>query len=65
MIPTINSNYIKLKTDHEGYFKVTITSKSGHILFSENISSDNKEILLKGFSLHLHTVTISPLKSAI
>jgi len=62
MIAKLDEAFIKLKTNQEGNFKVTISLIDGSVIFSEVLSSNNKEIILKGFSLHTHTVVISPIK---
>ena len=54
--------YIELQTDYDGDFKVTILSKQGELLFSQNIRSHNKKIILRGFTLKKHTVTLSPIQ---
>ncbi|WP_299364961.1 hypothetical protein [Winogradskyella sp.] len=54
--------YIELQTDYDGDFRVTILSKKGEVLFNQNIRSNNKRIVLKGFTLKQHTVTLSPIQ---
>ena len=56
------TNYIELKTDYDGDFKVTILSEEGNILFCQNMRSHNRKIILKGFTLSKHTVTLSPIQ---
>ena len=60
MIVDLNESYIQLNTNFEGLFNVTIALLNGKTIFSETLSSNNKKITLKGFSLHTHTVIISP-----
>ncbi|MBU2926985.1 hypothetical protein [Winogradskyella psychrotolerans] len=55
------TNYIELKTDFDVDFKVTILSQKGMILFSQNMSSNNRKIVLKGFTLKEHTVMLAPI----
>jgi len=62
MITNVEETFILLKTNQEGLFKVTISLLNKGIIFSEILSSRNQEITLKGFSLHTHTVVISPIK---
>ncbi|NRB82735.1 MAG: hypothetical protein HRU49_03025 [Winogradskyella sp.] len=52
---------ITLTTDYEGHFKLTITDRKGMLLCSEYICSKNQCIVLKGFSLNEHSVTIAPI----
>jgi hypothetical protein len=60
MITDKQDYYIELKTDYDGDFKVTILSEEGDILFCQDMRSHNRTIVLKGFNLTKHTVTISP-----
>lgn len=60
MIIDKQTHFIELKTDYDGDFKVTILSESGEVLFCEIMRSKNQQIILKGFSLKSHTVTLSP-----
>lgn len=62
MIVDKHTSYIELKTDYDGNFKVTILSEEGEVLFCQNMRSHNQQILLKGFSLKQHTVTLSPIQ---
>ena len=65
MITNLDNDFIVLKTNHDGDFKVTITSKKSEILYSEVMTSCNQQIRLEGFSLKKHTVTISPTNQAL
>lgn len=58
----IEDQHIKLNTGYDGDFKVTITSIDGTELFSQNMRSKNQQIILKGFTLRKHKVTISPVQ---
>ncbi len=60
MIADKQDHYIELKTDYDGDFKVTISSEDGEVLFCQNMQSHNKTIILKGFNLKKHSVTLSP-----
>jgi hypothetical protein len=59
------THFIKLNTDYDGDFKVTILSEDGDVLFCQNMQSYNRQIILRGFSLKQHTVTLSPIKLKI
>ncbi|WP_457617341.1 hypothetical protein [Lutibacter sp.] len=59
----MEESFIQLQTNHEGIFKVTIELVNGVVIFSELITSHNKKITLKGFSLKIHTVVISPINT--
>ena len=61
MVAALNSDFISLKTNEDGYFNVTITNLEGKIIFSEKMLSRNRQIILKGFSLKKNTVILSPL----
>ncbi|MBV7269724.1 hypothetical protein [Winogradskyella luteola] len=52
---------IEITTDYDGDFRVTITTKEGEVVFSENLKSANKTIILKGFSLNDYSLNISPI----
>lgn len=54
-------HYIELKTDYDGDFKVTILDKNGEVLFCQTMRSKNQQIILRGFTLNKHTVTLSPI----
>lgn len=60
MILDKQTHYIVLKTDYDGDFKVTILSEEGEVLFCQNMRSHNCQIILRGFTLKKHTVTLSP-----
>ena len=60
MIIDKQDQYIELRTSYDGDFKVTILSKNGAVLFCQNMRSHHKKIILKGFSLMEHSVTLSP-----
>jgi len=62
MITNIDDNFITLKTDFDGSFKISISNKNGAVIFCEVMTSNNQQIHLEGFSLKEHTVTISPIK---
>jgi len=60
MVIDQNTDFIALKTNDDGYFKVTISTKKGVVVFSETMLSSNSQIVLKGFSLKIHIITLSP-----
>lgn len=61
MVVAKDSHYIKLQTDYDGDFKVTILSHNGEVMFCQTMRSHNQQIILRGFTLNLHTVTLSPI----
>ncbi len=62
MTADLKEQFIALKTDKDGVYTVRIANQKGQIIFSETMMSLNKQIVLKGFSLDQHTITISPIK---
>lgn len=61
MVTDQHTDFIALKTNDDGYFKVTISTKNGIVVFSETMLSSNSQIVLKGFSLKTHSITLSPI----
>ena len=62
MTTNLKEQFIALKTDKDGVYRVRIADQKGQVIFSETMMSLNKQIILKGFSLEQHTITISPIK---
>ncbi len=61
MLTSNQEDFIAIKTNYDGMFLVTIAQKNGDIIYKAPMYSNNKQILLEGFSLQEHSVTVSPL----
>jgi len=54
-------DFILIKTNYDGMFLITISQYNGDIIYKEPMCSNNKKILLEGFSLKEYSLTVSPL----
>lgn len=62
MLTGKREDFIAIKTNHDGMFLVTITLKNGDVIYREPMYSNNKQIILEGFSLHEHNLMLSSIK---
>lgn len=61
MLTSKQNDFITIKTNYDGMFLVTIRLKSGEVIYKESMCSNNQQILLEGFSLQEHSVTVTSL----
>jgi len=61
MFPNQQKKQIILPIATEGVYEITITSKDNKTVFSDCMISNNKKIILTGFSRHLYNVSVLPI----